>query len=206
MEKLSPLANTSRGCPSKQNASRDREPSTFRLAPTPLPRYKYRTMKRVVISLLISCAAGCSLFSDSSQKLRDADELTRQGKYDEAIEAYREHMTSRLEVSDRSEWENPYFYLLTIGDVELGRGDTEKALQTYEEAEKNGVGTPLISDRYRAVASYFEEHGELQKALDVLSKYRDRDPLLFDAMLDRIAKELTRKESETIAPTPTAKS
>jgi hypothetical protein len=83
-----------------------------------------------------------------------------------------------------------------MGDVELGRGDTGKALTFYEEAEQKGVATPLISDRYRAVASWYEEHGQLKEALELLSKYRDRDDLLFDSMLDRIAKELTRKESE----------
>ena len=153
---------------------------------------------RPAISLLLALTAGCSFASDPATRLRDAEELTRQGNYDQAIESYQAHMESRIAATDRPEWENPHFYLLLIGDVELGRGDTGKALTFYEEAEQKGVATPLISDRYRAVASWHEEHGQLKEAMELLSKYRDRDDLLFDSMLDRIAKELTRKESEEV--------
>jgi tetratricopeptide (TPR) repeat protein len=105
-------------------------------------------------------------------------------------------MESRLAATDRPEEENPYFYLLLMGDVELSRGDTVKALAFYEEAEQKGVASPLTADRYRAVAAWHEEHGQLKEAIDLLSKYRDRDDLLFDSMLDRIAKKLTLQETE----------
>jgi tetratricopeptide (TPR) repeat protein len=104
---------------------------------------------------------------------------------------YREHISNRLEVADRPEWENPYFYLLNVGDIELKRGDVDKALAAYEEAERQRVDLPLVADRYRAVAVWYEEHGQLQKALEVLTKYREKDPLIFDSMLDRVARELT---------------
>jgi tetratricopeptide (TPR) repeat protein len=145
----------------------------------------------------VALLAGC--FS-SSDRVQRAEELSRQGDYDAAIALYREHMEARLAIEDRPEWENPYFYLLLIGDVQLGRGEPEAALQTYEEAERQKVEPTLISDRYRAVGRWYEEHGQLQKALEELSKYRDRDPLLFDVMLDRIAKKLTAQEDAASKP------
>lgn len=151
------------------------------------------TFKRL-ICLGVICVCGCFQSYEGPEKVREADELTRAQRYDEAIALYRAHMEERLSVPDRPQWENPYFYLLLIGDVQLGRGQVDAALATYQEAEREHVDAPLISDRYRAVGRWYEEHGELQQALDVLSEYRDRDPLLFDVMLDRIAKELTARE------------
>mgnify|MGYP006297132575 CR=1 FL=1 len=107
---------------------------------------------------------------------------------------YREHISNRLEVTDRPEWENPYFYLLNVGDIELNRGEVDKALAAYQEAEREKVELPLVADRYRAVASWYEEHGQLERALEILTKYRDKDPLIFDSMLDRVARELTESE------------
>jgi tetratricopeptide (TPR) repeat protein len=169
-------------------------------------------IRRLTLSLSLTLLSGCFSIG-GSESLREADEFARQGRWDDAIEAYREHIDDRLAVSDRPEWENPYFYLLTIGDVELGRGEPTKALQNYEEAEKQGVAPSLVSDRYRAVAAWYEEHGKLEDALKVLTTYRERDSLLFDAMLDRIARTLTDQEaagplktdaSKSHAPQPTA--
>lgn len=143
------------------------------------------------MTLLLIFSLGCHA---PGEKIRQAEELSRQGEYDTAIVLYREHMQERLEVEDRPVWENPYFYLLLIGDVQLGQGQPELAIVTYEEAERLKVEPTLISDRYRAVGRWYQEHGQSQKALEVLTKYRDRDSLLFDAMLDRIAKELTAQE------------
>jgi len=138
----------------------------------------------------LAFCTGC--FSSESAQLHAAEELTSEGKPDEAIAAYRKHLSERLEASDRPEWENPYFYLLNIGDIELSRGNVDAALAAYEEAEREKVELPLVADRYRAVAVWYEEHGQLEKALEVLSKYREKDPLIFDSMLDRVARELTK--------------
>ena len=148
-------------------------------------------MRSRTAALLVVIALGCHA---PGEKVRQAEELSRQGDYSSAIVLYREHMQERLSLQSRPEWENPYFYLLLIGDVQLGQGQPEAALATYEEAEQMKVEPTLISDRYRAVGRWYQEHGQSQRALEVLSKYRDRDSLLFDAMLDRIAKELTAKE------------
>jgi tetratricopeptide (TPR) repeat protein len=129
-----------------------------------------------------------------SEELRKADELSRQGRHNEAIAAYRAHMQQRLAVTERPEWEDPHFYLLLIGDSYLHRGEPLQALSNYEEAERERVDATLISDRYRAVARWYEERSELREALEVLKKYRDRDSLLFDSMLDRVARALTESE------------
>ena len=145
---------------------------------------------RLILPIAFVCCTGC--FSTESAQLHTAEELTTEGKPDEAIAAYRKHISERLETVDRPEWENPYFYLLNIGDIELSRGNVDAALAAYEEAEREKVELPLVADRYRAVAMWYEEHGQLQKALDVLTKYREKDPLIFDSMLDRVARELTK--------------
>ena len=48
-------------------------------------------------------------------------------------------MHYRLGRKDRPEWENPYFYQILMGDIQLSRGQPDEALAMYQEAEKNGV-------------------------------------------------------------------
>lgn len=152
------------------------------------------TLRALVLALTVAlCGSGC--FSSGPERLTNAETLTSEGRHDEAITAYREHISERLESSDRPEWENPYFYLLNIGDIELSRGNVAAALAAYEEAEREKVEAPLVADRYRAVASWYEERQQFQEALTILTKYRDRDPLIFDSMLDRIARTLTAQET-----------
>lgn len=171
-------------------------------------------IRRFALTLSISVLSACFSMG-GSERLREAESLSQEQKWDEAIAAYQEHIQDRLAVSDRPEWENPYFYLLTIGDIELGRGEPTKALQSYEEAEKQGVASPLVADRYRAVAAWYEDHGKLNEAINVLTKYREKDSLIFDAMLDRVARKLTEQEATTprtadatplAAPSSTARS
>ncbi len=158
-------------------------------------------MRLLHLAFCTSLVAFLGCFNQGSENLRQADELSREGKYEEAIEAYRKHMEYRLTVTNRPEWENPYFYLLLIGDEYLHRGEPAKALEQYEEAERQKVHPTLISDRYRAVARWYEEHGQLQLSLDVLKKFRDRDSLLFDAMADRVARALTEQENKELEKT-----
>jgi KDO2-lipid IV(A) lauroyltransferase len=158
------------------------------------------------VALLIFCVAisACSL---GSNDLQHAERLAKEGNYDEAIETYRAHMQSRLEVGDRPEWENPYFYLILIGDVQLKRGDPTAALAMYQEAdakllvcedpESKTFHETLLSDRYRALATWYAEHGQLNKALEILRQFRSRDSLIFDAMLDRVARKLSEQEQTT---------
>ena len=145
-------------------------------------------------SLLLSCTL---VNGEPSGHLRKAEEFSRQGRIDEAISEYRTHMNERLSEKNRPEWENPYFYLLLIGDLEIRNGRVDDALKTYEEAEDKGVDKTLVSDRYRYVGSYLAERGDYQKAIEVLTRYRDRDPLLIDSMLDRLARKLVASQDST---------
>ena len=91
---------------------------------------------------------------------------------------------------------------MIIGDIELRKGDVIKGLDAYEFAELHKVEGKLVSDRYRFVASWYESHGKLKEALKILEKYRDRDPLLFDTMSDRIAKDLVTHEELSASSDP----
>lgn len=128
--------------------------------------------------------------------LQRAEEFSRQGRYDEAIAEYRAHIEQRRTFSKRPAWENPWFYLVLIGDLSLAKGDVDGALRAFEEAEKQGVEAILVSDRFRYVARWYEREGNLAKALEVLRTYRERDPMLFDLISDRIAKELLLREEQ----------
>ncbi len=126
--------------------------------------------------------------------LEQAETLSREKDYDNAIIAYQKHIESRLNVKNRPDWENPYFYYLLIGDIELGQDQPEKALSNYLIGEEKGVHETLISDRIRSLSTWYIEHGRPEEAFNLLNKYRLRDPLLFDSMLDRVSKELVKKE------------
>ena len=148
-----------------------------------------------VLAFLQSCSAYFEVFRFGQPSyLQQADEFSRQGKYGEAIDAYRSHMEERLAVKNRPDWENPYFYLVLIGDIQLGQGRPEEALASYDEADRQGVDAYLISDRYRSVAAWYEKEGRLEEAIELLSRHRQRDPILIDSMLDRMSKELVRTE------------
>lgn len=159
-------------------------------------RFSLRHLRRLWCSTptLLLLVTGC-LSLNTPTELQEAEELKGKGDYDLAITAYQEHIDERLRDGKRPEWENPYFHLLAIGDIELSRGKVDQAIANYTEAERQGVDAALISDRYRAVATWYEENNQLKNALDILTKYRDRDPLLFDSMLDRVARKLTEQEA-----------
>jgi tetratricopeptide (TPR) repeat protein len=146
---------------------------------------------------LVVALSGCGLLFDSTTAAHRAEELTQQERFEEAISQYRVHIQTRLKVSNRADWENPHFYLLRIGDLYLRMGQPQAALDAYREAEANQIEASLISDRYRAVAHWYVENNQLQSAFDVLKTYRDRDSLLFDAMLDRVGRALTKQENPT---------
>lgn len=103
-------------------------------------------------------------------------------------------MNERLRVKDRPEWENPYFYLILIGDIQLGQDQPGDAQATYDEAEKKGVDDALVSDRYRSLALWYEQHGNLQKAASTLTARRSHDPIIFDSILDRVSKAIVAQE------------
>ena len=152
-----------------------------------MPKLRYLLIP--TLTLLTSCI----LFEGESYK-QQADELRKSEDYDEAIRAYKKHIEHRLKINPRPDWDNPYIYLLDIGDIYLQQGQVEEALAEYERAEKKGVKQAYCNDRYRAVALYYEERGELKKSLEILQKYRDKDTFLIDLMLDRLARKLIAAE------------
>jgi tetratricopeptide (TPR) repeat protein len=147
----------------------------------------------------VAYSCGCSSGVASGRPygrdyVKKAEKYAAKKEYDQAISAYHQHMQARLNVPSRPDWENPYFYALLIGDLELERGQVEAALKAYTDAYDNEVEKTLVADRMRALGLWYEKHGEYQKALDHLSKYKDLDPFLFNLVLDRIAKELSSQE------------
>jgi tetratricopeptide (TPR) repeat protein len=143
-----------------------------------------------VLFALVGCGpTGASLTSsgDSSQ-LELAERLESEGQLEEAAKAYDAHMLYRLSLDRRPEWENPYFYLLKIGDLRLRQDRVREALASYRKAASKGVEKELISDRFRAAVEHLEEKGRFGEAETLALEHRTLDPLLFDSLLDRIAK------------------
>jgi tetratricopeptide (TPR) repeat protein len=156
----------------------------------------------MALALLASLSVhGCrTILSPSESALSRAESFKREGRLDDAIEAFRDHMKNRLRIEDRPDWENPYLYLLTIGDLYLQKGEEETALAHYSEALEHGVESSLVADRYRNVARLYEASGRLEDAVSVLKDHRDLDPLLFDGMLDRISKRIVAEEERGVMP------
>lgn len=136
-----------------------------------------------LVVLLLICNFGCS-----RSLLQKAEELAKSGQIDQSIALYRQHMQKRIDDKSRPDWENPYFYEIVIGDLELERGDLDLALDHYAKAHENGVEDKLVGDRIRSAAAQLEESGKIDQAFQLLEKNRALDPLLFDVVLDRIAK------------------
>ncbi|NDC36613.1 MAG: hypothetical protein EBZ48_01020 [Proteobacteria bacterium] len=148
-------------------------------------------LRNILGIALAGAATGCALFQNpGSRHLMKAEEFSRQEQYDKAIEEYRQHMQYRLALEKRPEWENPYFYLILIGDLQLIQDKPADARLSLQEAESRGVDVNLISDRYRSLAHWYEKKGDLNMAFTILKERREQDPILFDAMLDRIAKKI----------------
>ena len=127
-----------------------------------------------------------------------AAQLNQDKKYEEAITEYKKHIEARLAVKDKPEWENPYIYYLDIGDIYLEQDNLEKAMTYYKLAEENGVKQDYVNDRFRQIANWYESKGELKKALEHLEQYQDRDPILFNLMLDRIARKIAEEQNKEL--------
>ncbi len=157
-------------------------------------RLTHTVYRILTIPILLVICQSCAVVDSSSDLVTQAEIAMEEGRYDDALESYRAHRDNRLEASDRPEWENPHFYTLLMGDVELRRGDPEAALRLYTKADQERISPSLIDDRYRAVAAWHLQNEQFDKALEVLKTHRGRDPLLFDAMLDKVAKRMTLKD------------
>lgn len=144
-------------------------------------------MKYILILFLLACSNYTSHQTKAKTHIQDKD-------YQKAIQEYEKHIEARLAVKNRPDWENPYIYLLDIGNIYLEQNNIEKALKYYEEAEAKNVTQGYVNERYLVVGKIYEKQGQLEQAVAHLAKYRERDPELFNLVLDRIAKELVRQE------------
>ncbi len=158
-------------------------------------------LKVFSLLLIIYFSSSCYHSIYSSPYKEKAIKSVESKEYDKAIAFYRDHIAERLTNEDRPKWENPYIYLLDIGDLYLEQDMIDKALATYMEAETKNVDKKYITDRLKLVAYWYEKRDEYFKAIDHLNKYRERDPLIFDLIADRLAKTVVAKEEEVDSET-----
>ena len=157
-------------------------------------KYLSDKLAKNALIFMIIVFLGCTVLSSPLTHLERAEECSRENKFEKAISEYEKHIQYRLALEERPEWENPYFYYLIIGDLYLRKGDVARSLASYELAELHGVDLSLVTDRFRMVSHWYEKQELLQKAVEILTKYRERDPLMFDDVLDRLSKELVRQQ------------
>lgn len=147
------------------------------------------------LSLLLFLVGGCVSTFGPSHAQRAA-QLRQQGKYEESIEQYRLHMEQRKNDPNRPQDENPSFYELLIGDVFLDAGNPKEAEESYLRASSQNVHGDLVNFKFRHLGQWYESQGNLGKAIEILKKYRDRDPLMFDYDIDRLHKAMLKQEDE----------
>jgi tetratricopeptide (TPR) repeat protein len=146
--------------------------------------------------LLTGCGKTLDLFGLREEKshARIAQELTTEKKYSEAIAEYQKHIDVRFKVKNRDPNENPYFYYLLIGDLYLKLNDPKTAEDFYRRAHKSEVPLPFITDRYRLLAKWHEENGDVEKSMAILNAHKELDPLLFNAAIDDLHKKTIADE------------
>lgn len=150
---------------------------------------------------LLLALEGCIFFpSNRPSHAQIAGELRGEGKFDEAIAEYRAHIADRVASPDRAADENPSFYLVLIGDIELERGNREAAKAAYAAARNDKVGKELVGDRYRLLAESYAKAHHFEEGIAVLKEGRDLDPLLFDIAIDDLHKRSLQEEDEASHP------
>lgn len=159
-------------------------------------------MKLTRFLLILLALEGCMLFpTNRPSHAQLAGELREEGKFDEAIAHYRAHIADRVASPSRATDENPSFYLVLIGDIELQRGDREAAKAAYATARSEQVGKELVGDRYRLLAESYAKDHRYEDGIAVLKEGRDLDPLLFDIAIDDLHKRSLQEEDEATHPT-----
>jgi len=107
-------------------------------------------------------------------------------------------MDERIRTEGRLAGENPYFYLILIGDLHLDLDEPKKALQNYLEAHSRSVAHELVVSRIRRVALYYSERSNYAAALNLLATFRELDAEIFDATIDRIHRESVKSEQDSL--------
>jgi tetratricopeptide (TPR) repeat protein len=154
------------------------------------------SFKAILSGLLMVQLGACTYFSfeRGASHSQIAAKLRDEKKFEEAIQEYYKHIDSRLKDSRREAEENPFFYLIMIGDIYLEEGNTGEAIRTYLEAKSKQVEGPLVVDRIRKVAGTLRDSGKYKEAIDLLRGHRDLDTFSFDLDADDILKEAVSAE------------
>ena len=152
----------------------------------------------LVLGLLLISLGSCAFFGfgRGPSHARVAAQLRADKKYDEAIVEYRKHIDARLNDSRREPEENPYFYLILIGDIYLEEGKTDDALASYVEAKDKEVEVALVVDRIRRIARAMKDAGKYRDAVALLKKYRELDEFVFDLDIDENLKAIVKSEDK----------
>jgi len=154
-------------------------------------------------SSLVFCSfliASCSSVDSYSlpEKPLQAQTLIKNGEIDQGIILYQEHMLERLKNPWRPDSENPYFYLILIGDAEKDRKNYEKAIEYYKEALSHRVADDLILSRMREVAFELFHTGQEDPAIELLQSFHKLDPLFIDGTIDELNKLKLEKLNQAI--------
>lgn len=163
-----------------------------------------RAISFSLVFLLFSAtlASGCKIyyftttFKSPPTHAEQAEALVAEGKRAEAIEEYKKHVRQRVAFVDRPADENPYFYYILIGDLQLELGDPDLAEQAYLTALENKVHPDLVGDRIRRLSSWYADQGQFDTAIELLKTHRELDELVFDGHLDEIHKRAVAAEDE----------
>ncbi len=158
--------------------------------------FRIITFKLLLLGLLLFVIFACS--HNNNYQLTKALQATESKHYGQAIEYYQKHIKIRLKEKDRPKWENPYIYYLDIGDLYLMQKDPNSALTYYLDADEKKVEAGYVNDRLRFLAEYYYKNNEKQKAIEHLKKYKNRDPLIFGLMLNRIAQQIVAEETAAV--------
>lgn len=148
--------------------------------------------------LIFLGSCGIIRFAKRPSHARLAAQYRGEKRYEEAIREYQEHIASRLGDSRREPEENPYFYLILVGDIYLEQANTARALESYLEAKSKDVEPQLIVDRIRRVGRAFHDAKKYREAIELLKKYRALDEFGFDLDIDENLKEIVKLEDQQV--------
>ena len=148
----------------------------------------------IVFYIATLCLSSCS--TNFRYYLDKAEAAKERQNYSSAIQFYKEHIEFR-EKDRKAPKENPYFYLLMIGDLYLKNEDPLNAEKTFVEAIEKDVSKPLCAERIRMIAKYYSENNSYEEAFKLLEFHRELDPLLFDLDKDNLHKEFIALNQET---------
>lgn len=147
-----------------------------------------------IICIFLFCIS-CSFYSPSAAWV--AEDLRKQGKYQEAIVEYKKHIASKLKQKDSQHSElNPFFYYLLIGDCHLELKEFDEAKKSYFTALENKIEKKLVGAKIRNLAEKLEENGQSENAISLLTENRELDTLLFDIDIDKLHKKILEAEDQ----------